>query len=165
MKKRIKRWSPPPEWLAPVNAEQFKLCFSLMAAAASGQMTVPRPQPLRIEGVGEFGLTNIPFNRGMLAVGKHLNDVYPHGPDEPVPAPFFAMTFRLTSFTDFIHDCLAGKHSRSKELVVQDGTKGVGIDDSLIEAGATAMVRPLRGFFPDSIFKIAAQLAKRDPAA
>jgi hypothetical protein len=165
MKKKIKRWSPPPEWSAPVDAEQFKFCLSLMAAAASGQMTVPTPNPLTIEGVGEVSVTNTPFNRGMLAVGKHLHDVYPHGFDDPVPAPAFAMLFRLRSFTDFLHDCLAGKHPRSKEFVILEGTRGFSIHESLIEAAATAKVGERRGFFPDSIFKIAAQLAKDSAAA
>jgi hypothetical protein len=154
--KQKKPWVPPAEWLAPVDPEQFKFCFTLMGAAASGAMVTPTPRPLLIEGVGEVSLKNIPLNRGMLAVSKHLQDVYPHPPGE-MPSQIHATMFRLMSFGDFLRDCLKRGHPRSKQLIIAQND-GAEIHEALIEAGATAPIDHEEGFAADSLFQVAEAL-------
>jgi len=136
-----------------------------MTAASAGQMPVKAPKPISIEGVGDVSFTNIPFNRGMLAVNRHLHDVYPQGADEPVPAVFYAMTFRLTSFLEVVHDCMDGKHPQSAQFVVPEDDDCLNIHDALVEAAASSPVGQRRGYFPKPLFKLAAELAQRSEAA
>ena|SRR5438128_8776350 len=110
-KRKRKRWKPDPAWLAPVDPEQFMFCVELMEAARSGKMSVTRPKPLLLEDKGEVSeitFTDTSFNRGILAVGKHLHDVFPHKSDGHTPPQYYAMLNRVIAFEDFlarkIHD-------------------------------------------------------------
>jgi hypothetical protein len=162
-KKNSKRWSPPPEWLGPVDPEQFKFCVNLMGAASSGAMVTPRPSPIPIEGVGEVSFTNTGFNRGMLAVSRHLHEVYPHEAGD-IPPQVRATMFRLTLFGDFLAECFEGKHPGSKQFVKRQDDESAEIHDALIEAAATAKLSNGKKFLPDSIFSIAKELIRQESA-
>jgi hypothetical protein len=149
-KKKRQRGSPPAEWLAPVDPEQFKFCFTMMGAASSGAMVTPRPRPLLIEGFGELSLRNTPFNRGMLAVSKHLRDDYPHSAGDEMPSQIHAIMFRLTALGDFPCDCFKGKHPHSEQFILPQ-KEGADIHGALIEAGAIAKIDRKKGFSADSI--------------
>lgn len=151
-KYEAENWSAPEEWLVPVDPEQFKFCFNLMCAASSGAMVTSTPAPLLIEGIGAVSLANTPRNRGMLAVNKHLRDVYPPSADGSIPVQTKAIMYRLNAFGDFLCDCLKGKYPPSDKFIRKEGAE---VHDALIEAGASAIVNRQFEFHADSIFEIA----------
>jgi hypothetical protein len=165
-KKRTKsksKWKPPTEWLAPIDPEEFKFCFALMGAGASGQMPIPRPRPLLIEGMGEFSLNNTPLNRGMLAVSKHLHEVYPHAAGEG-PWQVMAIPFRLMSFGDFLADCFQGKHPEFEPFLRRNKDSSIDVSEALVEAGASAEFGE-KGLVAASLFGITQKLFEADKAA
>jgi hypothetical protein len=163
-KHRTKRWQPPPDLFAPSDPEEFKFCFALMNAASSGRMTVERPRPLMIEGIGEVTFNNTPMNRGILAVTKHLRDVYAPPASGETPTETMALCNRIMELGQFIakrlseNDPLIEKYVRREE---EESTGAVEISDALVEAGATAIIGE-HGFDADSLFSIAGALAARE---
>lgn len=61
---------------APVDAGLFLWCHGIFLAAASGRMPVddPAATPLLAEGDKVYSLSDVPLNRGLLAVVKELSD-------------------------------------------------------------------------------------------
>jgi len=161
-KRKKSKWEPPKEWLSAVPSGEFKFCFALMGAGASGQMSVPKPRPLRIEGFGEMEFNNTPLNRGMIAVAVHLHEAYPHKSGEG-PWQVMAIPFRLMSFGDFLHDCFQGKHPEFEPFLRRNEDSSVDISDVLVEAGASAKIGE-KGFVISSLFEIAQKLFEEDKA-
>ena len=128
----------------------------------SGNMSIPKPRPLLIEG-REMSLTNTPFNRGMLAVSKHLHDAYPYAPGEE-PWQVMAIPFRLMIFGDFLVDCFQGKHPEFEQFMKRNEDTSVDISEALVEAGARAELRE-KGFALKSLFAIAQKLFDEDKTA
>src|ERR1700674_1198062 len=74
-RKKRQHWEPPPEYFSPVNPEEFKFCAALMIAASSGQMPTPSPTKSRfLLEDQEISFTDIPFNRGVLALREHFRE-------------------------------------------------------------------------------------------
>src|SRR5258708_28884978 len=88
--KKTKQWEPPPGLFAPSDPEEFKFCFALMNAAGEGKMSVQRPEPLMIEGLGEVSLSNTPTNRGLFAMTKHLRQTHPPPANAATPIEVMA---------------------------------------------------------------------------
>ncbi len=162
-KSKTSQWKPPKEWLAPIDPEEFKFCFALMGAGASGKMSIPKPRPLLIEGYGEVLMNNTPLNRGMLAVSKHLHEAYPHAAGEG-PWQVKAIPFRLMIFGDFLADCFRGKHPKFEQFLKRNEDTSVDISEALIEAGSRADLGQ-KGFVVNSLFAIAQKLFDEDKAA
>lgn len=164
-KTKRKRWSPPAEFFAPSNPEEFKFCFALMGAASSGKMKIPSPKRLIIEEVGEVSFTNTPFNRGMLAVSKHYNETHPHVSDSPVPSEFYALMTRLMTLGDLISTRgVEKKYPRMEQFLSRENESAKGfieVAEPLIEAAATAPLGKRGAFKLDDLFSIADKLAKK----
>ena len=119
----------------------------------SGNMAVPKPKPLRIVGIGEVSVTNTPFNRGMLAVSKHLHDIYPHTAGEG-PWQAMAIPFRLMMFGDFLVECFQSKHPDFEPFLRRNEDTSVEINEALVDAAAKARVVG-EGFETASLLSIA----------
>lgn len=156
VRKKKKRWTPRPEMTAPVDPQEFKFCCALMNAGYSGQMPTDSPskQSVDIEGVGVVSFTDIPMNRAMLAVKDHFRETRKgKGQDEFIP-----MAFRLMCFSDFLRLCLKRKEPRLERFVQRgDGGKIIGVEETLLEAVATAKIGQ-GGFSPKEVFAKTAQL-------
>jgi hypothetical protein len=163
--RKRKRWEFPPEFYAPSNPEEFKFCFALMGAASSGKMRVPSPKRLIIEEVGEVSFTNTPFNRGMLAVSKHYNEVHPRDPDSPVPPEFHALMTRLIALGDLLSTgAIEKKYARMEKYLNRENEAAKGyveVAEPLVEAAATAVLGKRGGFKIDSLFSIADKLVEK----
>jgi hypothetical protein len=167
-KGKRKRWSPPSEFFAPSNPEEFKFCFALMSAASSGKMKVPSPIPIPIEGVGEISVTNTPFNRGMLAVSKHYNETHPRDADDSTPPEFYALMMRLMALGDLLSDAIAKKQDPMEKFLNRENEASKGyieVAEPLVEAAATATLMKGGGFKIDSLFSIASKLSEKSDGA
>jgi hypothetical protein len=164
-KKMRKRsgWSPPPEFLAPVDPEEFKFCFFLMEAAGSGRMATPNPNQSKVSFEDTvYAFTDLPFNRAMLAVSKHFKETRGGDPETRFPA-FAAMCHRLMALTDLIRDCLEKKERRFEKFIQEAQSRGIEIQEAFIEAGASAEMGK-KGFKRNSILQIADKLLAAEHA-
>ncbi|MBN3815589.1 hypothetical protein G3N57_02770 [Paraburkholderia sp. Se-20369] len=87
------------EWAnLPVDEELYLYCSNVYSAAAHMSMPVENPESKRfqIDGFGTFAFSDIPVNRGMLAVTKELNE---RGVDHPMR---FSMCWRIMHFGDVL---------------------------------------------------------------
>lgn len=156
------RWTPPPNFSAPVDPEEFRFCCGLMNAAYSGQMPVnPTKGTISIEDeesdeIHEIRFTDTPFNRAMHAVRAH----YWETRLEEQQGEFMSMMHRLNCFGDFVRLCMQQNDARIAPFVqLKDGELS-GIDDALLEAAATVKVGK-KGFARKEMFAKARELADR----
>ena len=114
----------------PVDAEFFLWCSGIYSAAAHLSMPVENPasRPIFADGDKTYAFSDIPLNRGMLAVMKELTE---RGSSEDEK---MAMCSRLMHFGEVF-----GAH-KELEPFLKKGDKGdeVLVSEALIKACATA---------------------------
>jgi hypothetical protein len=117
----------------PVDEELFIFCTNVYMAAASLTMPVENPETkkVHIEDVGTVAFSDIPMNRGMLAVTNELNE---QGVDEVTR---FSLCWRIMHFGDVLKE--TGRFARWIRPL--DGVDSTDVADALIRACAHAKMR------------------------
>ena len=161
---RKTRQRVPPEFFAPTDVQEFKFCFALMDAAGSGRMVTRNPQNSKVllDDGGEtieIAFNDTPMNRAMMAAVEHYRLAHPRKSAGTPDPEYHALMNRLMCFTDFIRDCLHGKHKRAWKFFQDQNGALVGIDEALIEAAATAKLG-VRGFNARVLCQAAERLPK-----
>ncbi|MDN4572010.1 hypothetical protein DBB29_00745 [Pandoraea cepalis] len=121
------------EWVnARVDEDLYLYCHNLYAVAADMRMPVENPESRKVT-VGEFGtiaFSDIPLNRGMLAVTKELEE---QGMDHQTR---FAMCWRIMHFGDL----LAETDRLSKWIRPGEEPGALNVSEALIRACAHARI-------------------------
>lgn len=116
----------------PVDPDLFLWCQGVYHAAASLSMPVENPaaKPVIADGDKTYAFSDIPINRGMLAVMKELRE---RGlPEEQR----MAMSWRLMHFGDIF------KHQKKLHAFIKHGDSPgeLEVSEALIKACATARI-------------------------
>lgn len=131
--RKIDALSHMEEWVnLPVDEDLYLFCSNLYSAAAHMSMPVENPasKQLGIEGLATFAFSDIPVNRGMLAVTKELRD---QGIAEPTR---FSMCWRVMHFGDV----LAERERFAKWIRPGEEPGAVAVAEALIRACAVARI-------------------------
>lgn len=67
----------PENFIQPVDPEAYLYCYQVYSAAAGMKMPMESPskKPILKDGDSVYSLSDIPMNRGMLAISKELNEL------------------------------------------------------------------------------------------
>lgn len=138
------------------NEDQYFYCLTLYQAAAGMSMPVENPETreIQIEGHGTIAFTDLPMNRGLLAVSKELTD---QGMGQ---REHMAMLSRVMHFGNILEakDRFARWFQPSSE---QDSLL---IDEAIMRAGAKARLvvsEDYMGFDLDDVERCANEIAQR----
>jgi len=116
----------------PVDPELFLWCQGIYHAAASLSMSVENPaaKPLFSDGDKTYAFSDIPINRGMLAVMKELREL---GLSEEQK---MAISWRIMHFGDIF------KHQHKLQAFIKnaDSLEEIQVSEALIKACATARI-------------------------
>jgi hypothetical protein len=116
----------------PVDPDLFLWCQGICHAAASLSMPVENPaaKPLFSDGDKAYAFSDIPINRGMLAVMKELRE---RGLSEEQR---MAISWRIMHFGDIF------KHQNKLQAFIKngDGPGELQVSEALIKACATARI-------------------------
>ncbi|WP_233874603.1 TraB/GumN family protein [Paraburkholderia adhaesiva] len=145
------------EWVnLPVDENLYLFCSNLYSAAAHMSMPVENPESkeLRIDGFGTVAFSDIPVNRGMLAVTNELNE---QGVDQKTR---FSTCWRIMHFGDVL-----GETERfAKWLRPGEEPGAIDVAEALIRACAIAridMSNDKGSFDMDDVARHAAEIAVR----
>lgn len=116
----------------PVDPDLFLWCQGIYHAAASLSMPVENPaaKPLFSDGDKTYAFSDIPINRGMLAVMKELRE---RGLSEEQK---MALSWRIMHFGDIF------KHQNKLQAFIKNGDspEELQVSEALINACATARI-------------------------
>ena len=141
----------------PVDPELYLWCHGVYQAAAQMTMPVENPgaRPLFADGDKTYSFSDIPMNRGMLAVMKELRE---RGQTQ---AQSMAMTSRLMHFGELL------TNKKLKAFVKPGEDGGLLVSEALIKACATArliITKKRFSFVVADVARIAQQITDEEEA-
>jgi hypothetical protein len=156
-KQKLSNWDKMSEYIdTPVDEDLFLFCSNLYSAAAQMRMPVENPtaKPIFESDGNVYAFSDMPINRGMLAVMDELNE-------QNVPQEIkMSMTWRIMQFGEVLSE--TEKFSKWMRFTNEEGTMEVA--ESLIRACAKAkmvMTKENASFDLDDVERLAIEITAR----